>query len=89
MSPATVPLTARLVTAPNCHFCRRAHEILERLVREGFLLTIEEHGWDDETGDRLIKRDGVLFPPALYVDGELWAYGRISERALRKRLERR
>ncbi len=34
----------------------------------------------------LVRRDGVAFPPAIYVNGSLAGYGRISERALRKRL---
>ncbi len=86
MQPATARIVAQLITSPNCHFCARAHEVLARLVREGFPLRIEEHGWDDAEGAHLVLRDAVPFPPALYLDGELWGFGRISERALRKRL---
>lgn len=89
MPSAASPILARLVTAPNCHFCTHAHEVLDRLVREGFPLRIEEHGWADEAGTRLVRRDAVPFPPALYLDEELWGYGRISEGALRKRLAQR
>ncbi len=80
------PIVALLVTAPLCHFCAQAHEVLNRLAREGLPLRIDELGWDDEGGTRLVRHDGVPFPPALYLDGVLWAYGRISERALRKQL---
>ncbi len=86
MPAADSPVVALLVTAPLCHFCAQAHELLNRLAREGLSLRIDELGWDDEGGLRMVQRDGVPFPPALYLDGVLWAYGRISERALRRRL---
>ncbi len=89
MQPAASTIVAQLITSPNCHFCARAHEVLGRLVREGFPLRIEDHGWDDADGAPLVQRDAVPFPPALYLDGELWGFGRISERALRKRLAQR
>ena len=79
-------VAVRLVSAPDCHLCVHAHEVLVRLVNEGLPLVVEECAWNQEDGERLVCRDGVPFPPALYVDGVLWGYGRISERALRKRL---
>ena len=78
-----------LVTAPDCHFCALGRAIVQRLSQGGIPLEVQELDWTDSAGTALVVRDGVHFPPALYVDGELWAYGRLSERALRKKFEAR
>ena len=78
-----------LVTAPDCHFCARGRAIVQRISQDGIPLEVRELDWTDSAGTALVVRDGVHFPPALYVDGELWAYGRLSERALRKKFESR
>ena len=33
-------------------------------------------------------RGGVMFPPGIFIDGRAFAYGRPSERALRREIER-
>lgn len=32
---------------------------------------------------------GILFPPGVFLEGEAFCYGRLSERRLRRELERR
>jgi len=58
-------------------------------MQDGTYFEIEEVKWSDPAGAALVRRDRILFPPALYVDDELWGYGRLSERALRKRFAAR
>jgi len=83
----TVPLRVTLVTAPNCHLCAHAREVLSRLSEEHSIVVTETE-WDEPSGQRLVARDGVPFPPALYAGDELLGYGRISERRLRRQFAR-
>lgn len=74
-----------LITAADCHLCDHARKVLAMLATET-PLTVSEVAWDAEEGRLLVTRDGVAFPPAVYVNGSLAGYGRLSERALRRRL---
>lgn len=74
-----------LITAADCHLCEHARRVLTSVSRE-MAVVVREVGWESEQGRALAKLDGVPFPPAVYVNGVLAGYGRISERALRKRL---
>jgi len=82
--------TARvtLVSAPACHLCDHARRVLARLGTT-WPLALTEVPWHSSEGQRLVCRDGVPFPPALYIDGALAGYGRLSEGRLRRTLERR
>ncbi len=40
-------------------------------------------------GRDLAERVGLLFPPGLLLDGGAYSYGRVSERKLRRELEKR
>jgi hypothetical protein len=82
------PVRATLVTAPECHLCEHARQVLSRLHR-AWPLVVDEVAWNSAEGQALVRRDGVAFPPALYVGGELYGYGRLSEGRLRRLLERR
>lgn len=85
MSAADPGLRVTLITSADCHLCEQAGEVLGSISRETPLV-IREIPWEGEEGRMLVRRDGVAFPPAIYVNGSLAGYGRISERALRKRL---
>jgi glutaredoxin len=78
-----IPLT--LVSASDCHLCEQAHSVLDRLGSE-FPLEVIEVDWESPTGHSLTSSEGVPFPPAVFLGGSLIGYGRISERALRRRL---
>lgn len=82
---ASEPLPLMLVTAPDCHLCAHARAVLARLAGEQALL-IEERPWNDAEASAWVRRDGVPFPPALYLAGRLCAYGRLSEGRLRRLL---
>ena len=81
-------LHATLVTAADCHLCAHAREVLSRLQR-AWPLIVDEIAWSSGEARALVRRDGVPFPPALYIGGELYGYGRLSEGRLRRLLERR
>jgi thiol-disulfide isomerase/thioredoxin len=77
-----------LLTQDHCGFCDQAHEVLDRLAAEyGFEVSTIDI--DSSEGLQLAERGGVLFPPGIFLDGEPFSYGRLSERKLRRELKRR
>lgn len=79
---------ATLVTAPDCHLCEHARQVLTRLGHT-WPLVVAEVAWQSAEGLALVRSDGVPFPPALYIDDEFCGYGRLSEGRLRRLLARR
>lgn len=77
-----------LVTAEACHFCAHAKHFLGRLA-ERYPLAVSEISWTSEEGRRLAERDGILFPPGIYLNGAFFGYGRLSEGKLQKWLRER
>ena len=77
-----------LVTAEDCHFCAHAKHSLVRLA-ERYPLAVSEISWTSEEGRRLAERDGILFPPGIYLNGAFFGYGRLSEGKLQKWLRER
>jgi glutaredoxin len=77
-----------LLTQKNCGFCRQAKEILDGLSVE-YGLAVSTLDLDSHEGQVLAERSGVLFPPGIFLDGEPFSYGRLSERKLRRELEQR
>lgn len=71
-----------LVTTDDCHFCERAHDLLEALD-----VAAREIGVDSDEAAALAERGIPLaFMPVL-TDGErVIAYGRFSEQRLRQEL---
>ena len=82
MTSAARPNGLILITTDDCHFCRRAHELLEALK-----VTAREIGVGSDEAAALAARGIPLaFLPVL-TDGErVVAYGRFSEKRLRKEL---
>ncbi len=77
-----------LLTQEHCGFCEQAKDILERLSRE-YWLSVSTLDMSSPEGQRLAARGGLLFPPGVLIDGEPFSYGRLSERKLRRELDRR
>lgn len=82
----TVEIT--LLTQPHCTFCDRAKEILDRVGCE-YPLQVREVDLAGAEGQRLAATVGALFAPGVLLDGEAFSYGRLSERKLRRALDRR
>ena len=74
-----------LVTQAECSFCDQAKEVLDRLV-EDVDLRVQVVGLDDPEGQSLAEAAGLVFPPGVFIDGQLFSYGRLSERKLRRHL---
>jgi len=71
-----------LVTAPDCHFCEHAKEVLAGLGLEAREIDVESR----EAAD--LARSGVplAFLPVLWDGERVLGYGRLSERRLRREL---
>jgi glutaredoxin len=77
-----------LLTQASCRFCDQAKETLDRLADEyDFSMTTLDLASPDGRG--LADRGGVMFPPGVFIDGQPFSYGRLSERKLRRELDRR
>ena len=77
-----------LLTQEHCGFCEQAREILERLSRE-YWLSISTLAMESPEGQQLALHGGLCFPPGVLIDGTPVSYGRLSERKLRRELDRR
>lgn len=77
-------IRATIVSTPDCHLCERAKRILEDVAAGELELT--QLDWESPQGQALVRAEGVPFPPAVFVAGELAGYGRISQGALRRRV---
>ena len=78
----------QLLTQEDCAFCEDAKAILGRLSAQyGFsIATVQLESAD---GQALAERAGVMFPPGILIDGEPFSHGRLSEKKLRRELDRR
>lgn len=74
-----------LLTKEDCHFCEQAKDVLARLGRD-YDLSVRELQLESDEGQTLAARSGALFPPVVFLNGEAFSYGRLSERKLRKAL---
>lgn len=81
------PFEAVLVSAPACHLCRDAAELLGSLAESYSLHVVEVDGQSPE-GRALITRCRPPFLPVLLIDGEYFGHGRISRRKLEGHLAR-
>lgn len=85
--PAASTFEIELLTTPGCHFCTHARELLGKLGAE-FPIRVREVGLESVEGVAALQRWRVPFPPIVLLDGQLFGYGRLSERRLRQRLSR-
>jgi glutaredoxin len=76
-----------LLTQEDCGYCEHAKAVLARIGSDHPIEVTEIDITGDE-GRRLAARAGVVFAPGLLVDGRPFGYGRISERRLRRTLQR-
>ncbi|MHB1548765.1 MAG: thioredoxin domain-containing protein [Acidimicrobiales bacterium] len=81
-------LRVTVLSAPACELCEHAKAVLAR-VGEDYDLDVEECSTQTEQGRRLMLVHRVAFPPGVLLDGKAFSYGRLSERKLRRELERR
>lgn len=84
----TTRVEITLLTQTSCTLCELAKGILARLGDE-YPLSVTEVDLRSDEGRRLAADAGVLFAPGVLVDGHPFSYGRLSERKLRRLLDRR
>lgn len=77
-----------ILTQENCAFCDQAREVLRRLSTE-YPISVSTLDLGTPEGQALAERGGVMFPPGILLGGEPFSYGRLSERKLRRELDRR
>ena len=77
-----------LLTQDHCTYCDQAKVVLDRLGSE-FPIKLRMVDLGSSLGQELAVQGGVMFPPGVFVGGEPFSYGRLSERKLRKELLRR
>ena len=80
--PAT---SVTLVHAPACHLCADAQEALAEIARD-HPLTVELIAAGEPRGAALLQAHRAPMLPLVLVDGELFSWGRLPRRKLRKRL---
>ena len=83
--PETVEIL--LLTQSDCGSCDEAKLLLERLGAE-YQLTVSSMSLSTAEGAELAAAGGIMFPPGLFVAGKPFSYGRVSERKLRRELDR-
>jgi glutaredoxin len=76
-----------LLTHADCALCEHAKEVLAR-VGEDHPLEVTEIDLASGEGRALADQARVMFAPGVLVDGRPFGYGRLSERKLRRALER-
>lgn len=81
------PVEITLLTQSCCAFCDHAKEVLSR-VGQDYPLRITEIDLASEEGQLLAARASVLFAPGVLVEGESFSFGRLSERKLRRTLNK-
>lgn len=74
-----------LLTAPDCHLCAHAREVLDTLATEG-LVRWRELDADSVEGARLAATAPPLRPVLLDATGAVITYGRLSRRRLVREL---
>lgn len=82
------PLEVTLLVQSACSLCDHAKAVLAR-VGADHPLTVREVDLAGDEGRAMAERGGVLFAPGIFVDGEPFGFGRLSEKRLRRALAAR
>lgn len=77
-----------LLTQAACGYCDHAKAVLGRVSKD-YPLHLTEIDLATPEGKQLAERAGVMFAPGILLDGKGYAYGRLSERKLRRTLSAR
>ena len=75
------PTQVTVVTAPACHFCEDALDVLTGLGTV-YRLRVEEVAAGSPAGQVLLRRHGTGMFPLVLVDGEFFSAGRLPRRKL-------
>lgn len=81
------PVEITLLTQDDCGFCDHAKQVLDR-VGNDFPLRVTEIDLATEQGRQLGAQACLLFAPGVLICGTPFSFGRLSERKLRRTLNR-
>ena len=81
-------LPVTLLTQPDCPWCEHAKSVLASVAAD-YRLTITEIDLHGQEGQRLTSTSPVPYAPGVLLDGALFSFGRLSERALRRALKKK
>lgn len=84
----TSPACITLLVQDNCALCEQAKGVLARVAAD-VPLRVQELDLASEEGRRLAQKGGVMFAPGIFVDDQMFGFGRLSEKKLRRTLGRR
>jgi glutaredoxin len=76
-----------LLTQEDCAFCERAKKVLAR-VSADYHVDVTEIDARSEEGRALASAARFQFTPGVLLDGQPFSNGRLSERKLRRALDR-
>lgn len=79
------PIHVQILSTEGCKYCDEARALFERISTE-YTLELELLDLETDSGRELALAHGILFPPGVFIEGELLQYGRPSERKVRARL---
>jgi glutaredoxin len=77
-----------VVVSPSCHFCVDAERVLAELGRD-FPLAVTVLDIGTPEGAHLVQQARAPMSPLVLVDGEVFSWGRLPGRKLRRLLDRR
>ncbi|WP_449406875.1 glutaredoxin family protein [Microbacterium maritypicum] len=77
--------TITILSQAACSSCEQAKAVIARVAQE-HSLHIDEVPIDSAEGQILTARHGVVFAPGILIDGNMFSYGRLSEKKLRRHL---
>ncbi len=72
----------RFVTSLGCTPCLRIKRILGELQAGMPNLTVEEVEFTSAVGTKLATENGILYPPAVFLNGVMIAKGKIDANAM-------
>lgn len=75
-------LKVHFVTSLGCTPCLRVKRILHELQTAMPDLAVEEVEFTSSTGSKLAIENGILYPPAVFLNGQLIAKGKIDADAM-------
>jgi predicted thioredoxin/glutaredoxin len=67
-----------LITSLGCTPCTRVKRVLSELQSQMPDLIVEEMEFASPNGSRLAMEHGILYPPAVFIDGTIIAKGKID-----------
>lgn len=78
-------MTITILTQESCPSCVKAKDTLA-LIKDDYPVEVVELPLATDEGREIANRIGIVFAPGILIDGELFSYGRLSEKKLRRHL---